>query len=86
MTRKDRVLRLFGSAPRYGSFYALFERAGANVGQATALLSKLIREWPDDGARLRLEAKELETQGDRIAHEVIQHLNVKAATPFPVSD
>jgi uncharacterized protein len=77
---------LFTSAPRYGSFYALFERAGANVEQATALLLKLMRQWPDDGAQLRFELKELETHGDRIAHDVIQHLNVKAATPFSVSD
>jgi uncharacterized protein Yka (UPF0111/DUF47 family) len=86
MTRGDRVLRVFASAPRYDNFYALFERAGANLEQATALLSKLIRQWPDDGARLRFELKELETSGDRIVHDVIQHLNVKAATPFSVSD
>ena len=86
MTRGDRVLRAFASAPRYDSFYALFERAGANVEQATAMLAKLIRQWPDDGARLRFELKELETHGDRIVHDVIQHLNVKAATPFALSD
>jgi uncharacterized protein Yka (UPF0111/DUF47 family) len=86
MRKGDRVLGAFGSAPRYDSFYALFEQAGANVEQATALLAKLITEWPDDGARLRFELKELETQGDQITHDVIQHLNVKAATPIPVSD
>jgi uncharacterized protein len=86
MTKGDRVLGLFASAPRYESFYALFERAGANVEQATGLLAKLITDWPDDGMRLRFELKELETQGDRIAHDVIQHLNMKAATPFSVSD
>jgi uncharacterized protein Yka (UPF0111/DUF47 family) len=86
MTKVERVLGLFASAPRYGSFYALFERAGANLEQATELLAKLITDWPDDGARLRLELKELETQGDRITHDVIHHLNVRAATPFPVAD
>jgi hypothetical protein len=77
---------LFGSEPRYDSFYALFEQAGSNVEQATALLAKLVTDWPDDGARLRFELKELETYGDRIAHDVIQHLNTKAATPFSVAD
>jgi uncharacterized protein len=86
MAKSDRVHGLFSSAPRYESFYELFERAGANVEQATGLLARLIREWPDDGTRLRFELKELETQGDRITHDVIQHLNVRAATPFPVSD
>jgi uncharacterized protein Yka (UPF0111/DUF47 family) len=86
MTGKDRVLRLFGSAPRYDSFYALFERAGANVERTTSLLSKLVTTWPDDGPLLRIELKELETGGDRIARDLIHHLNVKAATPFPVAD
>jgi uncharacterized protein len=86
MPKTDRVLGLFASAPRYGSFYALFEKAGANVEQATELLAKLVADWPDDGTRLRFELKELETQGDRITHDVIQHLNVKAATPFSAAD
>jgi uncharacterized protein Yka (UPF0111/DUF47 family) len=86
MTKGDRVRGLLSSAPSYDSFYALFERAGANVEQATALLAKLITEWPDDGPRLRFELKELETEGDQITHDVIQHLNVRAATPFAVSD
>ena len=86
MPKSDGILSLFASAPRYDSFYALFERAGANVEQATALLATLVAEWPDDGARLRFELKELETEGDRITHDVIQHLNVKAATPFPAAD
>jgi uncharacterized protein Yka (UPF0111/DUF47 family) len=86
MTRGERVLGLLASAPRYGSFYALFERAGANVEQATELLATLMRNWPDDGARLRFELKELETQGDRITHDVIHHLNLRAATPFSGAD
>jgi len=77
---------MFTSVPRYETFYALFEHAGTNLEQATGLLAKLVAEWPDDGPRLRLELKELETQGDKITHDVIHHLNVKAATPFPVSD
>ena len=86
-TRKgDRISRLFGSIPGYGSFYALFEQAGTNVEAATALLAKLISEWPEDGPRLRLELKELETEGDRITHDLIDHLNRKAATPFTAAD
>ena len=86
MPKSDRVLGLFASAPRYENFYALFERAGANVERATELLAKLVADWPDEGTRLRFELKELETQGDRITHDVIQHLNVKAATPFSAAD
>jgi uncharacterized protein len=77
---------MFTSAPRYDSFYALFERAGTNLERATGLLATLVADWPDDGTRLRFELKELETEGDRITHDVMHHLNVKAATPFPLSD
>ena len=77
---------MFASAPRYDTFFRLFRRAGENVAQATALLATLVSDWPDDGPRLRLELKELETEGDRITHDVIHHLNAKAATPFPASD
>ena len=77
---------MFASVPRYETFYALFEQAGTNLEQATGLLEQLIADWPDDGPRLRFELKELETQGDQITHDVIHHLNVKAATPFPVAD
>jgi uncharacterized protein Yka (UPF0111/DUF47 family) len=77
---------MLSSAPRYGSFYELFERAGANVEHATRLLATLMRDWPDDGPRLRFELKELETEGDRITHDVMHHLNIRAATPFSVAD
>jgi uncharacterized protein len=77
---------MFGIAPRHDVFYELFEHAGENVEQATSLLAKLIAEWPDHGPRRRLELKELETHGDRITHDIIHHLNVKAATPVPAAD
>ena len=77
---------MFTSVPRYESFDALFENAGANVEQATTLLAQLVVDWPDGGNQLRLELKELETEGDRITHDLIHHLNVKAATPFPIAD
>lgn len=77
---------MFGSAPRYGTFYALFEQAGENLERTTGLLAELVADWPDQGNERRFDLKELETQGDRITHDLIHHLNVKAATPFPVSD
>jgi uncharacterized protein Yka (UPF0111/DUF47 family) len=86
MTPGDRILGMFASAPRFESFYGLFAKAGANVEEATALLARLISDWPDDGPRMRLNLKEIETRNDHVTHDVIQHLNVKAATPFAVSD
>ena len=80
------MLRLFTGGPRFDRFYELFTQAGANVEETTARLAKLMREWPDDGARLRFELKELETRGDEITHDVIQHLNLKSPTPVSAAD
>jgi predicted phosphate transport protein (TIGR00153 family) len=86
MNASERVLGLFGTAPRYRDFYDLFRRAGVNTEQATGLLVDLMGSWPDDGPRLRHELKELEQEGDRITHKLLHHLNVKAATPIPAAD
>jgi uncharacterized protein Yka (UPF0111/DUF47 family) len=79
MSNGERGLSPFASAPRYATFYELFERAGANLEEATGLLERLITDWPDDGTRLRFELKELETAGDRITHDVMHHLNALAS-------
>ena len=86
MGASNRVMGLFGSAPRYREFYALFERAGHNVERATGLLAELMDAWPDEGNRLRHEIKLLEEEGDKITHGVIRHLNLKAAVPFASPD
>jgi predicted phosphate transport protein (TIGR00153 family) len=80
-----RVLGLFGTPPRHRDFHELFARAGANVEQATGLLVELMGSWPESQA-LRHDLKELEHEGDRLTHEVIKHLNLNAATPFPPAD
>jgi len=81
-----KVRELFGSAPRPEEIYGLFRSAGETIEQSTTLLAELMREWPDDGNRRRLELKELEGEGDRITHAVILHLNKRAATPIPTAD
>ena len=78
----ERVRTLLGSSPRYGDFHELFAQAGANVERSTGLLLDLMRGWPEDGNRRRLELKELEHEGDRVTHALMNHLNVRAATPF----
>jgi uncharacterized protein Yka (UPF0111/DUF47 family) len=84
--RALRVRSLFGAAPDPDEFYELFRRAGANVAEATRLLSVLMREWPEDGSRHRLELKELEEEGDRLTHSMVRHLHERAAAPFPVAE
>ncbi|MGZ8704868.1 MAG: DUF47 domain-containing protein [Aeromicrobium sp.] len=76
----------FSSAPRYQAFYGLFRQAGDNLGCATELLQRLMRNWPDGSAGLRREILDREHEGDRITHDLIHHLQVRAFTPFDSRD
>jgi len=82
----SRVRNLLGAAPKPQDFYELFRDAGANVERATALLAQLMREWPDEGNRRRLELKELEEEGDRLTHALIHHLHQRAEAPFRAAE
>jgi predicted phosphate transport protein (TIGR00153 family) len=84
-TRADQVLRLFGRAPSYSDLFRLLRDAGANLERTTTLLLSVIESWPDDDGR-RHELVNLEHEGDRITHDIIHHLHMKAATPLERSD
>ena len=86
MSAGKRVLELFRTGPRYHQFYDLFRQAGDNAERATALLEQLMRDWPDDSPRLRLEIVDCEHEGDRITHDLLRHLHARAFTPFDARD
>jgi predicted phosphate transport protein (TIGR00153 family) len=66
-------------------FFDLFERAGANIVEAAALLDEMLREFPDR-AGLAAEILECERTGDSITHEVIGRLNKTFVTPIDRED
>jgi len=84
-TRAGRVRRLFGRAPDYGELLRLLRDAGANVERATELFARVLERWPDEDGE-RHDLVNLEHEGDRITHDIIHHLYVKAATPYDRSD
>ena len=55
----------------------LFEAAGRNVEQAAGLLCDLLRAYPDR-PELATEIRELEHDGDRIAHEILSRVAERA--------
>jgi predicted phosphate transport protein (TIGR00153 family) len=75
--------RLF--APREREFFDLFEEAGRNAVEASALLERMLLEWPDHGD-LALEIRRCEQEGDRITHDIINRLNQTFVTPFDRED
>ena len=77
------------AAPREVSgahdFFAQLALAGHNAEAATALLDRLMREWPDTSVT-RGQIKELEEQGDRITHDILHELHGVRETPIDRED
>jgi uncharacterized protein Yka (UPF0111/DUF47 family) len=72
-------------APRTTEFYSLFAEAGCNALDAAELAERRLREWPETSVR-QDQIKALESNGDRLTHELIQLLNTQYVTPFDRED
>ena len=72
-------------APRDRVYFELFDEAGRNLRRAASLLFELLSSWPDD-RELAGEILDLEHEGDRITHEIIDRLNHTSATPIDRQD
>ena len=71
--------------PQKREFFVLFTRASANVRDIARALVELLEAWPENKERLR-DIRELEHEGDRLTHEVINLLNRTFVTPFDRDD
>jgi predicted phosphate transport protein (TIGR00153 family) len=71
--------------PQKREFYDLFTQASGNARDIAAALVDLLNEWPEGRERLR-DIRELETEGDRLTHAVIDLLNRTFVTPFDRDD
>src|ERR1700679_148552 len=76
MTRFTRA-----SAPRHAIYFELFTDAARNMERAAALLLELLSGYPDN-KELAAEILDLEHEGDRITHEVIDRLNHRGVAPI----
>src|ERR1700750_1924036 len=71
--------------PQKREFFTLFTQASANARDIAGVLVELLDSWPDDRSKL-LDVRELEHEGDRLTHEVINLLNRTFVTPFDRDD
>jgi predicted phosphate transport protein (TIGR00153 family) len=72
--------------PQRKEFFELYNRAAANVVEIAQALGEFLSTFPDgadDGVR---RIKELEHEGDRLTHEVVDLLNRTFVTPFDRDD
>jgi uncharacterized protein Yka (UPF0111/DUF47 family) len=72
-------------APRDRLYFELFEEAGRNILLTSELLDRLMSDYPDH-KELAAEIRDREHEGDRIVHDIIQHLNQTFVTPIDRED
>lgn len=71
--------------PQKRGFFDLFTQASANARDLAHVLVELLQDWPENREKLR-DIRELEHEGDRLTHEVINLLNRTFVTPFDRDD
>jgi uncharacterized protein Yka (UPF0111/DUF47 family) len=76
MSIKDRIF------PKSTIFYDRFEQLAALVMKGADELVVLTENHEDIGTAARI-IKDIEHEGDKIAHEIYEELNVALVTPFP---
>ena len=72
--------------PQKSEFFDLYNRAAANIVAIAERLVELLDRFPDGADDLGREVKELEHEGDRITHELVDLLNRTFVTPFDRDD
>src|SRR6201990_3663399 len=72
-------------APRDRVYFELFEEAGQNMLRSSTLLHELLTDYPDN-KQLAGEILDLEHEGDRITHDIIDRLNHTFVTPIDRED
>jgi uncharacterized protein len=74
----------FRLRPQKREFFDLFTQASANACSIAQALVEMLDTWPDND-KLR-DIRELEHEGDRLTHEVIDLLNRTFVTPLDRDD
>jgi predicted phosphate transport protein (TIGR00153 family) len=72
--------------PQKREFFELYNRAAANILAIAERLVELLDSFPRGADDLVREVKELEHEGDRLTHELVDLLNRTFVTPFDRDD
>ncbi len=72
--------------PQKREFFDLYNRAARNNVAIADRLVELLDHYPDGAAERAREVKELEHEGDRLTHELVDLLNRTFVTPFDRDD
>jgi predicted phosphate transport protein (TIGR00153 family) len=72
--------------PQKREFFELYNRSAENIVAIAERLVELLDRFPDGAEDLVRDVKELEHEGDRLTHELIDMLNRNFVTPFDRDD
>ena len=72
--------------PQRREFFVLYNRAAANAVEIADKLVALLDAYPAGGADRIRDVKDLEHEGDRLTHELVDLLNRNFVTPFDRDD
>ncbi len=72
--------------PQKREFFDLYNRAAANTVSIAQTLIDLLEQFPERAEERMRDIKELEHEGDRLTHEVVDLLNRTFVTPFDRDD
>jgi predicted phosphate transport protein (TIGR00153 family) len=72
--------------PQKREFFDLYNRAAANTVSIAQEVIDLLEQFPDRADERLRDIKELEHEGDRLTHEVVDLLNRTFVTPFDRDD
>jgi predicted phosphate transport protein (TIGR00153 family) len=72
--------------PQKREFFELYNRAAENIGAIAERLIELLERFPEGADDLVRAVKELEHEGDRLTHELVDLLNRTFVTPFDRDD
>lgn len=75
----------FPFIPKEEKFFELFEEGAHNVVKAAQRLKELVDTWKNVEGRVS-EITELEHEGDRITHQIMEQLHRTFVTPFDRED
>jgi uncharacterized protein len=72
--------------PQKREFFELYNQAAENIVALAEKLVELLDRFPDGADELAAAVKELEHEGDRLTHELVDLLNRTFVTPFDRDD
>jgi uncharacterized protein len=84
-SQPDREVAVFSLFPREEDFFTLFKKQGALVRQGCDQLKEMVERFDQLETRAK-QLKDLEHQGDLVAHEIFERLNRTFITPLERED